>query len=166
MTCMETDVHVWAGGQVRERAGRPPWLLVSRRCSFGLHRYNRVSNGSDGTAADHARSRPAHDLANPFAHGRSITVRGASRAKCLGAHVGTVLDARGGVGLQLGALGAERNGSEPELDASGLFTVGSLLTLVASAMMPTAPQCNHLRHHLGLAFTFARQLRRVDRARH
>ena len=93
-------------------------------------------------------------------------MRRTGRAKCLGAHVRAVLNARDGVFLQLGAFGAERNGSEPEFDASGLFAVGSLLTLVAAAMMPAAPQCNHLRHHLGLACTFARQLRRVDRARH
>ena len=92
-------------------------------------------------------------------------MRRTGRAKCLGAHVRAVLNARDGVFLQLGAFGAERNGPKAELHAHGLI-VASLFDRMPAAMMPTTSQRNHLRHHLGLALTFACQLRCVDRARH
>lgn len=78
---------------------------------------------------------------------------------------GAVPNARDGVFLQLGAFGAERNGSESELHAHGPI-VASLLDRMPTAMMSTTPQRDHLRHHLGLALTFACQLRCVDLARH
>lgn len=77
-----------------------------------------------------------------------------------------VLNACDGVFLQLGTFGAERNGSESEPYARGHIAVASLLVRTPTAMMPAAPQCDYLRHHLGLTLTFTRQLRCVDRARH
>ena len=81
-------------------------------------------------------------------------MRRTCRAKCLGAHVRAVLNARDGVFLQLGAFGAERNGSKAEFHAHGLIAA-SLFDHMPAAMMPTTPQRNHLRHHLGLTLTFA-----------